>query len=263
MNYLDENTERKDIYAMFPKSQVVKILDAQNYKIIDFQKHSVTFEIPVVDKTLCKKDSNRYTDTRLMDQLVKYTPLSTLIVIVPPEQDMDSQLCLFAELPKTQNMFKDPTFVFAHSLVTHTPYFYNSDGEAVNPPKVDDEHYIYAIKFANKQMIQIVNKLQNVENPPIIIIVGDHGSPSISNNNVSDEEKIIQEHQNLFAIYFPDENYELVKETRTTVNIFRIIFNQFFNSNYELIEDRTFTSLAGEWYNLDETTSITINHGMN
>ena len=49
----------------------------------------------------------------------------------------------------------------------------------------------------------------------------------------------------------------------TPVNLFRIIFNQFFDADYELLDDRTFTSLSGEWYNLDETTNITINEGMN
>ena len=257
MQYLGDDFERRDVYAMFPKSTAVNIIDTSGYKIIDFQKHSIAFDIPVVDSTLCKKESNRYTDTRLMDQLVKYTPLSTLITIVPPEQDMDTQLCLFAELQNTQDMFDEPTFVFAHSLVTHSPYFYGPNGEAVTPI-IDNEHYLYSIKFANKEMIQIIDKLLNVEDPPIIILASDHGT-ALLDDRFTDQEKIIMTHQNLYAIYFPDGNYELVEKSITPVNIFRIIFNQFFNMDYELLEDRTFSSSSGEWYNLDETTDITIN----
>jgi hypothetical protein len=257
MEYLDNDTERKRAYSMFPESTAVKILDSNGYKIIDFQKHSITFDIPVVDSTLCKKDSNRYTDTRLMDQLLKYTPLSVLTTIIPPEQDMDTQLCLFAELPNTQDMFDEPTFVFAHSFVTHIPYFYGPNGEAVTPI-IDNEHYLYSIKFANKEMIQIIDKLLNVEDPPIIILASDHGT-ELLDDRFTDQEIIIMAHQNLYAIYFPDGNYELVEKSITTVNIFRIIFNQFFNMDYELLEDRTFSSSSGEWYNLDETTDITVN----
>lgn len=260
MMYLDNNFERKDIFAMFPESSVVKILKSNGYKIIDFQKHSVTFDIPAVDRTLCKKESNRYTDTRLMDQLIKYTPLSALIVIVPPEQDMDSQLCLFAELSNTQDMFDEPTFVFAHSLVTHSPYFYGPNGEAITPI-IDNEHYLYAVKFANNKMIQIVDKLLNTKNPPIIIISGDHGTPLLD-DKFTDQEKTIMYHQNLYAIYLPGGDYSLVEKTRTPVNTFRIIFDQFFNMNYELLEDKTFSSPTGEWYILNETTDITIKHGM-
>ena len=262
MEYLDNDTERKRVYSMFPESTAVKILDSNGYKIIDFQKHSIAFDIPVVDSTLCKKDSNRYTDTRLMDQLLKYTPLSVLTTIIPPEQDMDTQLCLFAELPNTQDMFDEPTFVFAHSLVTHSPYYYGPDGQEVHPPSLNDEHYVYSIKFANKNMIKIIGELLDVEDKPIIVILSDHGT-IIRNNDITYEEGIITSHQNLNAIYLPDQNYKFIEKTSTSVNIFRIIFNQFFNMNYQLLEDKTFSSRSGEWYNLEETTDITINREMN
>ena len=83
------------------------------------------------------------------------------------------------------------------------------------------------------------------------------------NDDITYEEKIITRHQNLYAIYFPDQNYELVEKTSTPINIFRIIFNQFFNADYDLLEDKTLSSNTGEWYNLDDTTHITINNKMN
>jgi hypothetical protein len=262
MEYFDVDDKYQRIYSMLPQSTTVKLLDLNGYKIIDFQKHSIAFDIPVVDSTLCKNENNRYTDTRLLDQLLKYTPLSTIIPIVPPEQDMETQLCLFAELPNTKNMFDEPTFVFAHSLVTHSPYYYGPNGEEVNPPSMDYEHYVYSIEFANKNMVKIIDELLDVENHPIIIVLGDHGTVFL-NDDITYEEKIITSHQNLYAIYFPDQNYELVEKTSTAINIFRIIFNQFFNADYDLLEDKTFSSNTGEWYNLDDTTHITINNKMN
>jgi len=254
MEYIDVDFERDRIYEMFPKSKVIKILKSNGYKMIDFQKHDVAFDIPAVDLTLCKKESNRYTDTRLMDELIKYTPLNVLTVVVPTMQDVDSQLCLFAELPNTKNIFKEPTFVFAHSFSVHVPYFYDSNGE-VRSPSFDPIHYVDAIKFTNKKINKIVDELLDAKDPPIIIIIGDHGSP-ISDDNRTDEEKAIQTNQNLYAIYLPGEDYSLVEKTVTAVNMFRIIFNQFFNMNYELLEDRTFTNLHGD--DLEETTNMTI-----
>jgi len=260
MDYFDSNTEIKRVYAMFTESNAVKIINSMGYKIIDFQKHSLAVDLPIVDKKLCKKDNNRFTDTRLLDQLLKYTPLSVFIEINPPEQDRDTQICLFAELLNTQAMFEEPTFVFAHSLVTHPPYFYGPNGEALDSPtNAYDEHYVNAIKFANKNTIQIVDKLLDVENPPIIVISADHGTFRVISDNLTYEEKIRQQHQILYAVYFPDQNYELVKKTTTPINIFRIIFNQFFNTEYELLEDRTFSDSIVDANDLDETTDILIN----
>ena len=58
---------------------------------------------------------------------------------------------------------------------------------------------------------------------PIIILQGDHGN----------------EHKILNAYYFPREDYDLLYETISPINSFRIVFNLYFDADYELLEDES------------------------
>ena len=54
------------------------------------------------------------------------------------------------------------------------------------------------------------------------------------------EEAIKERYSILNAFYFPDEVSMKPYEGISSVNTFRLIFNNYFNSNYELLEDRSY-----------------------
>ena len=45
---------------------------------------------------------------------------------------------------------------------------------------------------------------------------------------------------NINAIYLPNTNQDLVSEGISNVNYFRIIFNEYFNAEFELLDDKYF-----------------------
>ena len=47
---------------------------------------------------------------------------------------------------------------------------------------------------------------------------------------------------NFDAYYLPDEKKDLLSEPRTPVNTFRIIFNSYFNGEYDLLENSSYYS---------------------
>ena len=69
-------------------------------------------------------------------------------------------------------------------------------------------------------------------------------------------EMVFERMANLNVVYFPDGNYEDLYEDITPVNTFRIIFNKYFNGDYELHIDKNFWSDGEKPYdykNISET----------
>ena len=140
------------------------------------------------------------------------------------------------ELPEVANV-EGNKFVFAHILVPHMPYIFNEDGTLQTDPgfysnksrPIDDtyesEGYVDAVKFINRELSSVVKKiLANSDTPPIIVIHGDHG------RNGDNRLKILE------AVYLPD-GYEKLYPSITPVNLFRIIFNEYFGASYSLLPD--------------------------
>jgi hypothetical protein len=131
-----------------------------------------------------------------------------------------------------------PKFVYAHFMLPHPPYFFDSTGNikpfllpASTAPNMIDNSFFDQVKFANILIRDIVNKIQseNKKNT-IIVIAGDHGVPF---NNKSKDLYF----QNLNAIYFPDGDYTTLYPGLSSVNTFRVILNKYFKSSLPILKD--------------------------
>ncbi len=128
-----------------------------------------------------------------------------------------------------------PKFIFAHITVTHFPYVFRDTGEFLPSGVNYNEAYIHTIKYANKRLLEIVDTiLADSEIPPIIIIQGDHGSEETRD----DYERITI----LNAYYLPGNGSDSLYPTITPVNTFRIILNEYFNQELELLPDVSYFS---------------------
>ena len=148
---------------------------------------------------------------------------------------------------KTVSQVPGKKFLYAHLLVTHTPFVFTSSGSfrteldmTINPDitnvKKDYENitgYKDQITFVDGPILTIVkNILAQSKTPPIIILQGDHG-------NFLSGHKDDKQFEILNAYYLPGKGKDKIYPTITPVNSFRLIFSTYFNQDYPLLPDRS------------------------
>jgi hypothetical protein len=137
---------------------------------------------------------------------------------------------------ETSEKGKDrPVFSYTHFLLPHDPYLYDENGHEKKVLTDDNEmnNYLQQVKYANSIIRKIVSiLLDDSARKKIIIIQGDHGFRNFSNSVPLQEQ-----FRNFNAIYFPGQNYNIVATNPGMINTFRIILNNFFNSNLPLLKD--------------------------
>jgi len=247
------------IYEIVEDNKVMGILKSKGYKIINFASNNgLTGNSEIADINLCEK--NEYFDSQFMIMLIKETMLRPFYIIFFDSFNNDRTWCVFSELSSIHEKNSQPLFVFAHLLIPHSPFRFDENGNSIPylPPETileESEHkrgYSNQAKFLDKKIMEVVdNILKNSNNQPIIIIQSDVGTSlqsKIQTETVERKMKILN------AYYLPDDGNSLLYDSITPVNSFRIVFNHYFNGDYDLLEDRIYFS---EYYSELNFTEIT------
>ena len=229
------------------KTTVLQNFKSAGYKIIIIHRPFPTMvSLPLFDLELCQR--NEYVDSELLSMTIKTSILVFLLEKWELQQTREGILCNFSELQKQHQKFDEPIFVFSHILVPHPPYLFSPEGEpvsSVRPQGLEDwdykEGYINSVKFANKKIMQVVDELlSDPENQPVIIIQGDHGSYFGFDRDKPSKENIEQHMSILSAYYLPNVEENLSDGVITPVNTFRTVFNSYFNTDYDLLENKMY-----------------------
>ncbi len=139
--------------------------------------------------------------------------------------------------------YEGPVFVYAHILSPHYPYVMNADG-TINYDWEDDleSSLVNTYKYLDEQTIIAVQSiLANSDPEPIIIIQSDHGSGEKAYKNLT-----------LNAFLLPDGGEEVLYPTLTPVNFFRLIFDYYFDMDFDLLADKSYYSEEDSRYNYEE-----------
>ena len=156
-------------------------------------------------------------------------------------------------LPSVPNI-PGPKFVYAHLIIPHYPFVFGPNGEKIDIPYLDDvEHtytdeddkrgHTYAVTYINKKMLEILPKMiQDSKTPPIIVVTADHGNPKGGKENAV----------RILAAYFAPEAQSQFYKTITPVNVFRILFDTYFNGTLGLLPDKSYYSDPDQYFNLLE-----------
>ncbi|MBS1597847.1 MAG: sulfatase-like hydrolase/transferase [Bacteroidetes bacterium] len=131
---------------------------------------------------------------------------------------------------------RKPQFVYAHFMITHEVHIFDSSGNFLadqnKPQNTYYKTYPAQVMYANKVIRAIVARIRSLNKPnTIIILMGDHGFRELqgSGNTVY--------FPNFCSIYFPDKNYSMLYDSITPINIFRTVFNRFFNQRFPILKD--------------------------
>ena len=203
---------------------------------------------------------NRYVDTSyaflpyLLDEFNRVLLESTTFhpLLRPAIKNFARRRILYnfdrlSDVPKNEK----PTFAVAHFILPHQPYLFDRKGNPVSLGKFEmggdvwkyKDAYIDQLVYTNNKTLKVVDKiLKDSQEPPIIILLSDHG-PSSTRGWDDPSDKLLNERMNILtAIYTPEKNIELFDEDITPVNYLRMVFNHYLEGDFERLDDINYFS---------------------
>lgn len=262
---------RRPLAEMVGKNAVMNFLGAQGYRNISLTSGwSCTETLRVDENPLPRGSLNEFEN-----MLINMTPVSFIMDMVPERSQRaihkERILYIFDELMSIPSRERDqPLFVFAHVLAPHPPFVFGRkkraggrsgpfslDGDTLTERDEDKknrlfrERYIRQLVYINGKLLEAVDRIiSGSPKPPVIILQSDHGPRFAS---VTFEPNI--ERLAIFnAYYLPDGGRDILYEDVSPVNTFRIVFNRYFGTDYELLDDRSYFSEYESPYRLCDIT---------
>lgn len=234
-----------DVWRAAEEGRVIRDLKAAGYEttaittnfIVDFQTFDHTFfAVP-------SQMSNF--ETVLMQSSVPHVILG--------RQDRAHQFSLEAGIERITDVpdSSAPRFIFAHVLLPHPPFIYNSDGsireeqftrndaDEFNGTQADYfEGYRGQVEYTDVLVLETVQELiASAEKPTVIIIQGDHGPGAMFDYNRIELSCMRERFTILNAYYYSEGAIEGLYDEISPVNSFRLLNNQFFGGDFPMVED--------------------------
>jgi hypothetical protein len=258
-HYVSGYMDRSGLPPLIKDSVVRRSLTALGYKTVAFQTEYPFINLTDADLYLAPATNslgylqNDLGASPFEAMLLKTTAGLALTSFASPDQKSISSLAdspfkqhiareefLLDKLPNLTD-YSSPKFVYAHILIPHGPMVFGPDGP-LDPKEfipveennqLKDQDFIVAyrkqVEYINNRMLPILRTIiERSKTPPIIIVQGDHGpwvQPEILN-----------------AYYLPNNGGRGLYPKITPVNSFRLIFNNYFGTNYPLLPDQSFSS---------------------
>ena len=153
-----------------------------------------------------------------------------------------------------------PTLVFLHMISPHEPFVFDEDGRDVSPhdlpymlnriyddPELPNEPGGVGPEYARRYRAQASYLAERVTSaardilrrspePPIILVLGDHGPFGFSPNVRQPRFAILN------ALFLPDWGDDLLYPTISPVNSIRVVLNHYFGTSMPLLPDKRFRS---------------------
>ncbi|MBL7153197.1 MAG: hypothetical protein ISS79_05735, partial [Phycisphaerae bacterium] len=256
---------RTPFYEAIENNKVARLLKAVGYKFMHFSSGWGA------------TDRNEYADfdfhpsvadNEFQMVLLRATPLAYFRKNVGVMQARRRILYTFEKLAEACEI-SGPKFIFAHILCPHPPYLFDADGGIPEWTRLEmdgrawskKDLYLDQLVFTQKKTQELIDAiLSNSRIAPIIILQADHGTSSIGRPHppLEDTQEVtdmVSERLRIFnAYYLPGIESGSLYDSITPINTFRIIFNLYFNQDYELLEDRSYYS---DYVNPNVLTDVT------
>ncbi|MCC6499411.1 MAG: sulfatase-like hydrolase/transferase [Anaerolineales bacterium] len=136
------------------------------------------------------------------------------------------------ELKRLPEEVESPKLVFAHLLVPHPPFIFTPQGKFFWNEN-EAAGYLSNVEFIDAQITGVVEQIiARSKTPPVIILMGDHGPSGVPRLDNPELRMSI-----LNAYYVNDAAKADLYPSITPVNSFRVVFNNYFGTDYPLLED--------------------------
>lgn len=253
-NYFPSSVTELFMEARIPKNTAMQFLNKHKYKctITDFNSHSYVYKPNNI-----KMGINTFVYFQSAAYFLGF-PFD-----IPYEDSVDN-----IDILKNQFKTKDtvPVFNYVHSMITHAPFTNSEKGmvedssfSSINGSQVCHKWaalrgndyrtlgktgdsillktYLEKIKETNIVLQKTLNESwDNIKNNSIVIIMSDHGFRCL---NGQPEDYKTEAYQNFCAIYFPDQDYSILNDTMTPINVMRMAVNKAVGTNMPYLPDKT------------------------
>jgi len=256
-------SNRQPLEAMIKNNRFFRYLRDRGYTLVSFSSGYGPTDITDADVYMAPRRPWKLTE--FQEALVMLTPLSMFSKV---RSDFHRDRVTYALNHIADAAQVDgPALVLAHITAPHFPFIFDADGHPIQPPRGignrEDYSYDEYIEGYRNQLTFITERLQvTVEEilshsaePPIIILQADHGPCARLAPGWNVEDTYVSERMAILnAYYFPDQDYGSLYEAISPVNTFRVVLNDYFGTDYGLLEDRSYFSSWGRPYLFTEVT---------
>ncbi len=252
LDYLDPNIVPRQFSENYPlliplvrDNLVVRTLRAHDYEFVAIASGLFPTKMEDADRFI---RPGAFNNTEYQQNLIDMTPVRSIMNRM--DRLLWYQLVPFT-LDTLAGLRRDdrPMFVFAHLLAPHLPHAYDRDGNFVTTFPPYKEGWRTVTEFLNKRLIEVVDEIQSKEPNSIIVIQGDHGS----NTALQSPEEyaadpwrgewrdyVRDRSANLLSVYVPEKDpAALFYPEMTPVNLFRILFDSYLQTDFGKLEDVT------------------------
>lgn len=240
------------IYSVY-KSELPRLLEKEGYSIVnnsvfDLENHPP--RIPLYNSWHIDNLYNYHNIFKRMDNDIGWLVRKHVPLPAWPGSNIDYAGLRNDFLAKTLTSLQqtirtpqnDPRFVYAHFILPHSPYSFDSSGNLItSPPEFGMTRpqlrtaYLQQLGYTNKIMQELVEDIfAHTKRPVVIIIQGDHGI-----RFPEKQDKDLQ-FPNLNAMYFYNQDYRQLKDTMTNINTFRVVLNTFFGKHFPMLRDTSY-----------------------
>lgn len=268
VNYLSDrigenSNDESSAYYLLNNHKVGQLLKSQGYKYIHVgswweptrmneNANKNYFYSPLKFKGLDLDEfSTKFVGTTLLAQfLTKNSKGGGSQPLYGRNNHREGILFQFETLNNIAKEKNGPKFVFAHLLAPHFPYVLDKDCNSVvekeAKSKSNKENYLNQLDCTNKKIQEVVDNIFSASGgSAIIILQADEGPDPIKGNlekqwQKSNASSLKEKTEILNAIYLPSKNKGGLYFEISPVNTFRIIFNLYFEANFDILEDKIY-----------------------
>ena len=267
--------DRGQLIGRISHSQVRAVLEGFGYQMIALSSGYQPTEIIDADRYYAPENAQRSYDFEALlavNSLVKPLFESGLIDLPINKFETQQERILFSfETLSTLPAYTNPKFVFTHLLTPHPPFIFDgngpitpdsfyilADGERLGSnPEDYQQGYREQVQFTNRMLLAAIDEiLKNSPEPPIIIIQADHGSGMLLHTAQSEATCHFERFGIFSAFYLPGQPEQAIPADITPVNIFRLIFNLYFDADFQMLPDKQYYSSWARPYQFIDVTEL-------
>jgi Sulfatase len=233
-------------------NRVARFLKQQGYKYLLFPSAwwAPTKDSPLADEVFDADTGSSFADIVRRTELRRAVLASTLLhLVLKPEREpvpMVRQIVGSFEGLHEVPADPAPTFTFVHILLPHAPYLLDAQCQPLAHPIADDMQednpeqradYIGQVRCVDGLLLDAVTAiLRRSSTPPVILVVGDHGSGFSDLGFYAHPESVppafIRERFGAFgAFHLPAGGDSLFREPVTLVNVLGNVLRYYFGAD--------------------------------